>query len=890
MNIQFNIHYKTNLGEMIAIAYYFKDQPDEIITLKFYTFDGENWAGRLEMTEERTVCYNYILLKDTEIYLREWGKPRVITYEPTALIIRDSWRARDHIHHVFLTTAFTKAILKRNQKRETKKKVKDQPEGHNLSFRLLSSTIEADLCYGVTGNIPELGSWKKSVLMDDGRFPEWTLSMHVSKETQYVEYKYVIVNSATKEIVHWEEGENRRVYLHAADEQPSTFRMCDDGFRQLSLWRGAGVAVPIFSLRSHSSMGIGSFSDLKLLIDWSHHVGLKIIQTLPVNDTIAHKSWRDSYPYAAISVFALHPLYIHLMDIATFKDQEVQSSYDKEVMVLNEPSDVDFEQVLSRKMHYLRLLFDQEYEHFKKDKTVQTFLKEQSEWLIPYAIFCHLRDTYGTVNFETWPSHNVWSDAVKKVLFTSAYAGFRDIEFYIFIQYHADKQLQAMRDYARSKGIVLKGDLPIGIFRYSCDAWVAPELYNMQGQAGAPPDDFAVLGQNWGFPTYNWPEMAKHNFMWWQRRMQQLNRYFDALRLDHILGFFRIWEIPIQEIQGTLGLFNPRLPLSEEALAAYGIEGDLSRYTQPYLTDDRLRRTFGSDVDMVSKVFFVKKKQNPRVFAPEFQTQTAIRDYIRKNAQFEKYLNLLLEMRSDVLLIQEPNTEKPMYNPRITLSTTYAFSQLDSEMKAKFEKLYNDYFFIRHNAFWEKQALWKLPVILDATDMLICGEDLGMIPQAVPGVMKAMNILSLEIQRMPKGNTEFGVVQHYPYMSVCSPSSHDMSTIRGWWESDPAMASRFFHQYLHWFGVPSKDCTPDIVKAVVDDHLSSPAMLAIFPIQDLIGMDGHLRNPYAGSEQINNPANPDHYWKFRFHMPVEQLLTQDGFNEMLRAMLKVHGR
>lgn len=890
MNIQFNLHYKTNLGEMIGIEYHFNEDPDDVKIMSLYTFDGENWSGKLEISYSQVVKYNYVLLKDGEITVSEWGKPREILFYKYDVVLKDSWRSRANINNAFLSSAFTKAIYRRVPKNTKKIRINPTEDRHTIQFQFLSTTIDPSLCFGIIGSISELGNWKKTLIMDDSEFPLWTLTVNTDKKNQFIEYKYVIVNPETKDILYWEGDENRRIYTTINNEHPTIFRIYDDGFRHLSMWRGAGVAVPVFSLRSQKGMGIGEFLDLKLLIDWSHNIGLSVIQVLPVNDTTATKTWLDSYPYSAISAFALQPLYIHLPDIAKFKDENIQASYNEDVDILNRESDVDFEKVLELKFNYLRVLFKQEYENYKKDIEVSLFLDANKEWLPQYVVFCHFRDKYNTVNFSLWPQHNIYSDEIVNQLFTPEYVNYSEIEFYCFIQFHADKQLKKVRDYARSKRVVLKGDLPIGIYRYSCDAWVAPELYNMGGQSGAPPDDFTVLGQNWGFPTYNWQEMFADDFSWWQKRMKQLNRYFDALRMDHILGFFRIWEIPISQIQGTMGMFNPRLPLSVEELEQYEITGDLSRFIRPYITDDRIRRAFGSDAEEASKIFFSKKTEGTRVFKAAFDNQIKIRNYINNHTKYSKYEEVLLEMISDVLLIKELKSEKSLYNPRITLSTTYSYSQLDSETKVKFDKLYNDYFFIRHNEYWRNQALWKLPWILDASDMLICGEDLGMIPQSVPGVMNAMNILSLEIQRMPKDNSEFGIVRNYPYMSICSSSSHDMSTIRGWWEADEEVAGRFFHNYLHWFGVPPKDCTSDIVKTIVDDHLSSPSMLAIFPIQDLIGMDATLRNPDAASEQINEPSNPQHNWKFRYHLPVERLLEATHFNDMLKAMLKVHGR
>lgn len=891
MNIQFNIKYKTDPGIVIAIEYYLQHTPDEKKIANFVTFDGENWIGRLALNTDVNIGYKYILKKSNTIIQKEWGEPRSVVFDPMDIIIRDQWRAHDQISNVFLTSAFTKAILKRAPQKSKKKKPQNSIINHYpIVFRLRASTIESNYCFGVTGNIPALGDWVNPILMDDQNFPLWSLKIHVSNDNQYIEYKYVIADPKTKTILFWEEGDNRKLYTNQITENEAIFYVNDDGFRQIASWRGAGVSIPVFSLRSQEGLGIGDFFDLKTLIDWAHLTGLKIIQLLPVNDTIASKTWKDSYPYAAISVFALNPLYVHIPAIAAFKNLEVEAAYRADVATLNSTSEIDFENVLKVKFKYLHMLFHQEYESFKNDADVRLYIEENSDWLRQYAAFCHLRDLNGTINFTKWATYRNWSKAVDESLNAPMYTNYKAVEFYYFIQYHADRQLKEVKDYARNKGIILKGDLPIGIYRYSCDAWVAPELYNMDGQAGAPPDDFAVLGQNWGFPTYNWQEMAKTKFEWWQNRMQQLNRYFDALRLDHILGFFRIWEIPINQIQATMGLFNPRIPYSISELNALGLYDHIDDYTLPLITEDRIRRAFGTKADLILKTFFKKNKNAPLTFKPEFDNQVKIKDYMDEHEQYHEYLTTLLELHSDVLLIKETIGGEPRYNPRITLASTYAYSQLDHDIKVVFDHIYEDYFFNRHEAFWAQQALWKLPTIVEATDMLIFGEDLGMIPNSVPEVMKALNILSLEIQRMPKVSGDFGIVQHYPYMSVCSPSSHDMATIRGWWESDSDRAAKFFHTYLHWFGIPPKDCTPDIVKTIVDDHLSSPSMFAIFPIQDLIGMDGHLRNPYAASEQINNPADPNHRWNFRFHMPVEQLLEIHGFNDMMRAMLKVHGR
>jgi len=617
---------------------------------------------------------------------------------------------------------------------------------------------------------------------------------------------------------------------------------------------------------------------------------MNVIQILPVNDTIANKTWADSYPYAAISVFALHPLYINIQRISGFKKKSDQKDFQTIKDELNTLEMVDFEKVLKYKFKFLRILFDQEYSDFKTDNNVQEFIKTNGEWLKPYAVFCHLRDKYNTCNFNQWPEFSTYSHSISDELCSDNYEEIKEIEFYFFIQYHADKQLSEAKTYARRKGVILKGDLPIGIYRYSCDAWVAPDLYNMDEQAGAPPDDYAILGQNWGFPTYNWTVMAKDGFGWWRKRMQQLNRYFDAMRIDHILGFFRIWQIPTHQVEGTMGMFNPRLPLSKDELAGYGISGDLTRYTTPYITYDILGKMFGNELEDVFEIFFSAGSHDRVHFKTSFDNQQKISVFVSQNPKYSKHEKSLLNLMTEVLLLTEPGSDGQFFNPRITLSTTQSYSHLDHHTKAKFNSVYNDYYFTRHDEYWKQQALWKLPAILDASDMLICGEDLGMIPKAVPGVMKDMNIISLEIQRMPKGNSKFGQVRNYPYFSVCSPSCHDMSTIRGWWESDHENAKDFYYNYLHWYGLTPLQASPEIVKAIVEDHLASPSMLAIFPIQDLVGIDSALRKSNADSEQINEPSNPKHYWRFRFHISMEDLLKSESLNEQLRSMVRKCGR
>ncbi|MBK9017504.1 MAG: 4-alpha-glucanotransferase [Saprospiraceae bacterium] len=552
---------------------------------------------------------------------------------------------------------------------------------------------------------------------------------------------------------------------------------------------------------------------------------------------------------------------------------------------MNKLETVDFEAVLNTKFAFFELLYQQEKNAFFNDKAAQAFIEANADWLKPYAAFCHLRDLNGTTNFHHWEKYSTYSEQVIADLCDPKYKAFDEVALHYFIQYHAHKQLLGATNYARKNGVVLKGDLPIGIYRESCDAWVAPHLYNMDGQAGAPPDAYSEAGQNWGFPTYNWEVMAKDGFAWWQQRMTKLAEYFDALRIDHILGFFRIWQIPTNQVEGTLGLFNPRLPYSRQELAAMGLHGDLNRYTKPFIREHFLEEIFGEDTDFVRKHFLEETDGGVFRLSEMVDNQLKIKELFQHDEYLSEKKDVeigLMRLVSNVLLIEEPNG----FNPRITLETTRSFRYLSREEKAIFKLLYNDYFYVRHDEFWKQQALWKLPALLQATNMLICGEDLGMIPHSVAGVMKDLNILSLEIQRMPKGSVKFGQPEKYPYTSVCSPSCHDMPTIRGWWEHDHEMAQQFLNETLRIGGVAPNECTPGVVEAVNQQHLASPSMWAIFPVQDLVGMDAKLRRPAAKDEQINDPSISPHYWRFRFHLTLEQLLKEEGLNGRIRGWWK----
>ena len=606
----------------------------------------------------------------------------------------------------------------------------------------------------------------------------------------------------------------RELPLHSAPFIDGVFRT--EAGKQ---WKGAGTAIPVFSLRSEAGFGIGEFHDLKLLADWAAATGQKIIQILPVNDTTMTKTKADSYPYNANSSFALHPQFIHLPEAGVEEDEE----YLRLKAELNALPAVDYERVNDEKHRLLRKAFDRKWSGVSRTKAYRTFVKENAEWLIPYAAFCGLRDEFGTADFSLWKTADADFSSYDEAAVAACLAKHRkDADYYCFVQYHLDRQLSEARDYARSKGVIFKGDLPIGVSRTSADAWVNRRLFNMDSSAGAPPDAFSAEGQNWGLPTYNWDEMSKDGYAWWRGRLRMMARYFDAFRIDHLLGFFRIWEIPAGEESGLMGHFSPALPYSSDELSRMGFE--------------------------------------------------------------------LPSGGADVLFLEDPH-RKGWWHPRISAQSTTAYSHLNDGMKHVFDGLYNDFFYRRHNAFWKESAMKKLAPLLSETGMLVCGEDLGMIPACVPEVMSEYQILSLEIYRMPKAVGElFADPARYPYYSVCTTSTHDMSPLRAWWNEDRQMTRRFWNESLHRGGDAPQACTPEISAGIIRMHLDSPAMLTILPLQDWLSMDGGLRFADPSQERINVPAIPRYYWRYRMHLTLENLLSQENFNSRIREMISSSGR
>ena len=634
----------------------------------------------------------------------------------------------------------------------------------------------------------------------------WSIELDVP---QAIDYYYTVT---------WEGREKRSEWMlcpHSFDPKevsdPTVPAVQRDAWMDApDNFRIAGTLIPVFSLRSRRSFGVGDFGDLRQMVDWVASTGQRILQILPINDTTNSHTWADSYPYSCISVFALHPQYVELSALPPLHHEAGRKRFEMLRQELNALPQLDYERVNAAKLEYLQLLYEQEGEKMLKSKAYHTFFEESKEWLVPYAEFC-----------------------VKKRPATAPILN-GGVSFYYFVQFILASQLAAVHTYARTRGVLLKGDIPIGVARDGCDVWQEPRYFNLNGQAGAPPDDFATDGQNWGFPTYNWDEMLRDGCAWWERRFRNMSRYFDAYRIDHVLGFFRIWEIPVPMQSGLWGQFQPALALTRDEIHAYGLlESTLKKHTAPIISphSDSPRGE--------ANYLFLRDHKNPELF-----------------------------------------------HPRIAAHKTEAYKNMSPQEKEAFNRLYEEFFYHRNNQFWYEEAMLKLPKLVKATRMLCCAEDLGMVPECVKWVMDELDILSLEMESMPKEPwVRFGQVERNPKRSVATISSHDTPTLRMWWDENEERTQDYYNNILGHEGPAPHPLSGALAAEIIQRHLDCPSMLCIISLQDWLAIDEILRNRDANAERINVPADPHHYWRYRMHINIEDLRHDKAFAERIREMV-----
>ena len=890
MTVQFNIEYKVMFGEQIVVNIQTEEGK---LKLPLETTDGERWACNWCVeSPEKSYTYYYSVEREGRAVKTEWLMIKhqldVNAKKAAVYTLYDHWKAMPEDAYLY-SSAFTDCI-----NHQALQEMKPETGSKIVRLVVRAPQLRDGERLGVLGADKALGAWdvQKILPMTQHTYNEWVADIDVTHlEGSHLEFKFVAFRNAKNELL-WETSMNRTVDLPEMKAGELVSYELDQAFFALYNRKLAGTQVPVFSLRTRKSAGIGDFGDLKTMIDFVASTGQKVLQLLPINDTTITHTWTDSYPYSCISVFAIHPQYADLHALPELKDAKARAEAEKTRAELNALDKIDYEKVNDFKINYLRQIFNQEGEKMMKTAEYKAFFQDTELWLVPYAQYSYLRDKNGTADFNQWPDHQVWDEAERKALADPKTAAYKNVAFFYFVQFVLDRQMQEAHEHAKAKGVILKGDIPIGVNRNGCDVWTEPKYFNLNGQAGAPPDDFSVNGQNWGFPTYNWFEMLKDGCQWWNRRFQNMARYFDAYRIDHVLGFFRIWEIPVHSVHGLLGQFAPALAMSREEIESYGLHFQEDRFTRSFITDWVLDRVFHERAGEVKEKYLDRLDDERYQMKPEVDTQRKV-EALFAGVTDEKELWLrdgLYALISDVLFVRD-HTNPGVFHPRISAQLDFIYESLYDNDKAAFNRLYNDYFYRRNNQFWYQEAMKKLPKLVQATRMLVCAEDLGMVPDCVPWVMDELKILSLELQSMPKDpSVKFGHLSRNPYRSVCTISSHDMPTLRMWWDENIQRTQEYYNTMLYRQGPAPHPLPGWLASDIISRHLTSPSMLCILSIQDWLATDEVLRLPDADAERINIPANPKHYWRYRMHLNIEDLAADKRFVQNITEMISQSGR
>ena len=890
MNLHFNVDYRTWFGEEVVLNIV---NGEATAKYRMMTTKGKRWTYDLNLSGDipETLTYFYDVECDDNIIHHEWTTVMhtlELNNAASEYTIYNRWNDIPEDSYLY-SSAFTDCINGR-------KLHKFHPTSYAQTVHIIVRAPQLRKgSLAIVGKGDYLGDWDadKGIQMIEHDFNEWVVDLDASQFADgEIEFKFAILNHEDKEDALFETGYNRTIQLPEMNDGDVEVYELNQAFFPLYNVRVAGTLVPVFSLRTNNSFGVGDFGDLKKMIDYITLTGQKVLQVLPINDTTITHTWTDSYPYSCISIFALHPQYTDFNALPALKDEKERKRFEALRKKLNALPQIDYEQVNNAKIEYLRELYAQDGKEVLSSAEFKKFFKETEQWLVPYAQYCTLRDDNGTADFSQWPDHNTWDEADRKALSDARTKEYKEVAFWYYVQYILNSQMEEVHKYARQHHVILKGDIPIGVNRYGCDVWTEPRYFNLNGQAGAPPDAFSTNGQNWGFPTYNWDEMLKDGCQWWIRRFKNMAKFFDAYRIDHVLGFFRIWEIPSNAVHGLLGQFSPALGMSRDEIRGYGFNFQEERDTMPFITDWVLDRVFHERAGEVREKYLDRIDDERYKMKPEYDTQKKI-EKLFEGVTDQNELNFrdgLYSLIDDVLFVRD-RKNWGLFHPRISAQFNFIYESLYDNDKGAFNRLYNDYYYRRNNQFWYGEAMKKLPVLVQATRMLVCAEDLGMVPDCVPWVMNQLRILSLEIQSMPKDpHVRFGHLSRNPYRSVCTFSTHDMPTLRQWWDEDWSRTQEYYNSMLYRQGPAPHPLPGWLARDIISRQLTSPSMLCILSIQDWMSMDEQLRLADPNAERINVPAIAQYYWRYRMHVNIEDLMENTSFTQNIKDLVTESGR
>lgn len=637
-----------------------------------------------------------------------------------------------------------------------------------------------------------------------------------------------------------------------------------------------GIAIPVSAIRTEKSCGVGEFADLKEFALFCCKVDIRLIQILPVNDT-----GFDPTPYSAQTSLGLNPIYLRLTEITGHEMflNEIQN-FQKNYNSLNRLS---YKDCYTFKQEILKKIFLKNQEQIFQDEEIKKFLKENL-WLYPYAVYKFLKESHEQ---KPWWDFPVLQNPTLQEIEYFYYQNEKNCLFYVWQQYIADIQLKDAVNFCEKNGIMLKGDIPILMNEDSADVWAFRKFFNLNYRVGAPPDMFSPEGQNWGFPAYRWDELKKENFSWWKERIKKADSYFHAFRIDHVLGFFRIWQIPKEEYSGLLGFFSPASYIHHTELKNLGFdEGRIVWLSEPHLPGGEMRMRFGDFwLDIVKKYLVQLPNEDLYKFAESIKGEKNL----AQNEPNPEVRNFLISWWRQKALLQ---VQESYFFPAWKRKEVFSYHSLSFEEKQKLEDLI-EFHRKESEKIWEENALELLSFMKEGHEMLICAEDLGDLPECTPKVLEKLKILSLKVERWYRDyknpQEPFIPTSEYPKLAVATSSVHDSSPLRLWWLKEASTQDKeAYYKHLGLSDQPKEYLSPDLVEKILQNLSASPALLFIVPIQDLLAMDEEFQQIPPEEERINIPGTLNETnWTYRMPVNVSDLLQKD---ELLQKIKKLSRR
>lgn len=652
-----------------------------------------------------------------------------------------------------------------------------------------------------------------------------------------------------------------------------------------------GLSIPVGALKTQDSCGVGEFLDLIPFADFCNTADIDLIQLLPVNDT-----GTESSPYSALSAFALHPVYIRLQDIPEAE------SFAKDIGELRKKYEslprFNYREIREAKLKLLHRIFDDNEKKIMDSPDLAAWI-ETNPWIVEYAVFMNLKRNNFDASWKSWdkmqtPSHTEiksrWEKPAKK----------NEHFFFAWVQMRLDEQFAHAVAHCSEIGIALKGDIPIMMNEDSCDAWANPEFFRDDLRAGSPPDDQNPAGQNWGFPIYNWDNLRADGFSWWKQRLIHCARYYHAYRIDHILGFFRIWSVPYGEGSGYLGWTTPHEPITASELAERGFSGDRLRWIcEPHVPTRAVEEV--NNFDYLGSHGIMHQLMN-RIGTEElwvFKGEVHHESDIWKAPIPEPVKTVLARAWKNRMMqvTGRDETGKPLYAPIWTFRDTTAWQCLTAEEKDSLERLIHEKKQISERL-WKEQAEELLGTLTATVDMLACAEDLGTIPNSVPGVLANLKILGLKVIRWERLWNEqgqpFRKIDEYPELSVATPSVHDSSTLRGWWEQEGGANDFLAAWNPDYSGYQAgtadafrKGYSPEAAFFALKTMARASSSVLVLPVQDILTLSADFYKTGSDEERINVPGSVNAFnWTYRLPVSIEELQKNKGLISALTDVLK----